>query len=214
MLHAYQVPVIIMDAGNTAINKIDTASTFINFTSIDRPNKINQPNTIKENIHSQVQIQTAVTAKHQSWTDDATALGEVSGKVSEQETFEQRTEIGKVGRFEGTQGRGHQRLKEVYIQRLRGSKRRQGRGSEGSALLQKCMGWEGEWRKRSRRYGQGQMMWDLAEHVEDIGIYSTSKAKLMKDFKLGNNMIPFASFEDHFSRIRWGYTSQFLAWWS
>ena len=51
--------------------------------------------------------------------------------------------------------------------------------------------------------GRGQTAWDLVEQVDGVGIYSNSKGKLMKDFKLGKDMIHFAVYEDDFFKIRW-----------
>ena len=50
---------------------------------------------------------------------------------------------------------------------------------------------------------RGQMVWDLVEQVDGVGIYSNSKGKLMKDFKLGKDVIHFAIYEDDFFKIRW-----------
>lgn len=49
----------------------------------------------------------------------------------------------------------------------------------------------------------GQMVWGLVEQSEDVGTYLNRRGKLMEDFKLGNDMILFAFYEDHFLKIRW-----------
>lgn len=49
----------------------------------------------------------------------------------------------------------------------------------------------------------GQMVWDLVELSKDVRIYLKRRGKLMEDFKLGNDMILFAFYEDHFLKIRW-----------
>ena len=50
--------------------------------------------------------------------------------------------------------------------------------------------------------GRGQMVQDLVEQVEDVGIYSNSKGRLKEDFKLGKDVILSAVYEDHFFKIR------------
>lgn len=50
--------------------------------------------------------------------------------------------------------------------------------------------------------GRRQMVQDLVEQVEHVGIYSNSKGRLMEDFKLGKDMILSAVYEDHFFKIR------------
>lgn len=50
--------------------------------------------------------------------------------------------------------------------------------------------------------GRGQMVQDLVEQAEHVGIYSNSKGRLMEDFKLGKDMVLSAVYEDHFFKIR------------
>lgn len=46
-----------------------------------------------------------------------------------------------------------------------------------------------------------QVVWDIVEHSEDVRIHPNRIGMIMEDFKLGNDRILFAFFEDRFLKI-------------